>query len=167
MDTTDAQPTRAGERGQALAELALVTPILVLLLMAIFQFAFVLETQMGLTNAVREAARRAAAAEDPYAGWVQGQLTGGSGLLAQNVQGYADTRLAVDPPDVDFCSYAAVGGLENQRITVTVSYRHPLFFPLLAYATDYADGTNDGDWTLTATAQMRLEHPLTSAPGGC
>jgi Flp pilus assembly protein TadG len=168
---THAPGGRAGrERGQALAELALVTPVLVLLLMAIFQFAFVFETQMGLTNAVREAARRAAAADGPTAAWVAGQLTGG-GLLAQNVQGYTDTRLdpATDAPNemVAFCSYDPIGGLDNQRITVTVSYRHPLFFPFLAYATDLADGTEDGDWTLTATAQMRLEHPLTSAPGGC
>ena len=49
---------RSGESGQALLELALVVPLLVLLVMAIFQFAYVLESQMGLTNAVREAARR-------------------------------------------------------------------------------------------------------------
>jgi len=162
------------ERGQGLAELALVAPILALLIMAIFQFAFVLQTQMGLTNAVREAARRAAAAEAPdestFASWVQGQLTGGSGLLSQNVQGYSDGRLVADPPDVDFCTYTVGlggGATDSQRITVTVTYRHPLFFPLLAYATDFADGTPDGDWTLTASAQMRLEHPLEIAPGGC
>ena len=76
----DPLPNR--ESGQALLELALVVPILVLLLMAIFQFAFVLESQMGLTNAVREASRRAAAttSEAPVwaslGDWVQRQLCG-------------------------------------------------------------------------------------------
>src|SRR5215212_543566 len=65
---------RSSEGGQALLELALVTPILALLMIAIFQFAFVLETQMGLTNAVREAGRRAAAAEGVDAVWVKQQL---------------------------------------------------------------------------------------------
>jgi Flp pilus assembly protein TadG len=153
---------RRPEDGQALAELALVTPILAVLLMAIFQFAFVLQSQMGLTNAVREAARRAAATENPTSGWVQGQLTGPTGLLAENVQGYTDTRLVTGSPSVSFDSYC-VAGTYNERITVTVSYRHPVFFPLLGYATDLADGTPDGDWTLTASAQMRLEH----ASGTC
>jgi Flp pilus assembly protein TadG len=53
--------TGDGQSGQALLEFALIAPILILLVMAIFQFAYVLETQNGLTNAVREAARRGAA----------------------------------------------------------------------------------------------------------
>src|SRR5262245_29512838 len=87
------------ESGQALLELALVVPILVLLVMAIFQFAFVIESQMGLTNAVREAARRTAAttSENPdwsaLRTWTLDQLNGDGtpsnpGLLSQNVQAY-------------------------------------------------------------------------------
>src|SRR5438034_9507461 len=100
---------RTTESGQALLELALVTPILVLLVMAIFQFAFVIESQIGLTNAVREAARRAAATEPnatpvwsgpgSLAECVQVQLCGDAtppctgGLLEDNVQGFDGAQL--------------------------------------------------------------------------
>jgi Flp pilus assembly protein TadG len=156
------------ESGQALVEFAFVAPILVLLIMAIFQFAFVIQAQMGLTNAVREAARRAAAAstststEASFASWTVGQLTPSTGLLATNVPSYDSSRL-VGSPTASFCTYSLGGG--GQRVTVLATYRYPVFFPLLAFATDVLDGTQDGDWTLSASAQMRLESPLSSPPG--
>jgi hypothetical protein len=171
------KPRRAnGESGQALLELALVVPMLVLLVTAIFQFAFVIESQMGLTNAVREAARRAAATtvtNPTWAAlqtWTLDQLKGDGtpsnpGLLAQNVQAYDPTSLWPAPypgmansttPDVSFCSYSAAG-TTNYRISVDVKYKHPVFFGILAFATDYVDGSNNGSWDLFASAEMRLE----------
>jgi Flp pilus assembly protein TadG len=160
-----ADPT---DRGQALVELALITPILVLLLAAIFQFAFVLEAQMGLTNAVREAARRAAAgtftSEAELDTWTEAELTGGSGLLAENVQGFTAGRVN-SGPTASACTYTVGTSTNNQRVSVTVSYNYPVFFPLIAFATDFVDGTHDNAWTLSATAEMRLENELTTAPG--
>lgn len=156
------------ERGQALAELALVAPILALLIMAVVQFAFVLETQMGLTNAVREAARRAAADPCPTTAGVQAQL---EALLAANIQGYSSTRLwtAADAsaypgtyrasPDIAFSSYAVGTMTDNYRVTVYVAYKNPVFFPLLSYATDLMDQAHNGTWDLVAEASMRLEGP--------
>jgi hypothetical protein len=176
---------RDRESGQALLELALVVPVLVLLVMAIFQFAFVIESQMGLTNAVREAARRAAAtttAAPTWTGsgtslesWIQGQLCGDTtppcdgGLLPQNVQGFDGTRLWVDPPSVTFCSYT-VGSTTNYRVTVEVRYKHPVFFGPLAFATDLVDGSQNGFWDLSASAEMRLENidsATATDPGAC
>ena len=161
---------RDSQSGQALLELALVVPILILLIMAIFQFAFVLESQMGLTNAVREAARRAAATTNPTSAWTQAELCGTNptcddGLLAENVQGFVPTRL-IGTPTVTFCTYD-VEGTPNYRVTVSVAYRHPVFFGPIAFATDFVDGSpGDGDWTLTADAQMRLERGVPNpAPG--
>jgi hypothetical protein len=160
------------ESGQALLELALVVPILILLVMAIFQFAYVIESQMGLTNAVREAARRAAATTSATPSWsgpgslaefVQVQLCGDAtapcdgGLLDQNVQGFDGAALWTDPPVVSFCKYLAAG-IENVRVQADVKYKHPLFFGLLAFATDLVDGTANGFWDLSASAQMRLEN---------
>jgi len=171
---------RDRESGQALLELALVVPILVLLVMAIFQFAFVIESQMGLTNAVREAARRAAATPTKapvwtgsgtsFEAWVQTQLCGDTtppctgGLLPENVQAFDGTKLVIDPPTVAFCRYL-VGTTTNYRVTVTVAYQHPVFFGPLAYATDFIDGTPDGYWNLSAQAEMRLENIDPTAPG--
>ena len=159
------------EAGQALVEFAFVAPILVLLIMGIFQFAFVFQSQIGLTNAVREAARRASTAtatdEASMTTFIDDQLTGSGGnpgLLAENVQGYASGRLVGGAPVVTYCSYS-VSDVANQQVGVSVQYGHPVFFPLLSYATDLVDGSADGAWTLTASAQMRLENPFATAPG--
>ncbi len=134
--------------------------------MAIFQFAFVLEAQMGLTNAVREAARRAAAttATDPSTlqSWTVGQLTGGSGLLASNVQGFTASRLA-GTPAATICAYT-VSGLSGQKVSVSATYDYPIFFPLLDFA---LPGNSGGSWPLSASAEMRLETPFASGVGGC
>jgi len=145
-----------------LAEFALVTPILVLLIMAVVQFAFVLETQMGLTNAVREAARRAAADPSPTTAGVDTQL---DALLAANIQGYDANGLwtVSDGPEYDaspavtFCSYSIAGGPLNYRVSIYVAYKNPVFFPLLSYATDFMDGKSNGTWDLEAQASMRIE----------
>jgi hypothetical protein len=163
------------ESGQALLELALVTPILVLLVMAIFQFAYVIQSQMGLTNAVREATRRAAAtttAGPNWAAlqqWTQAELCGDlvapceGGLLAANVPGWNGNRLTGDLPAVEFCWYSAAGSNQFQ-IEASVQYEHPLFFGLMAFATDGIDGNPNGSWDLSAAAQMRLENIEESDP---
>ncbi len=186
----DRESGESGESGQALLELALVVPILVLLIMAIFQFAYVIQAQVGLTNAVREAARRVAATENPapvWTGgasldeWVQAELCGDivgtcdGGLLDENVQAFDGARLWTDPPSVTFCRYSVdlAGSPTNQfRVEAGVQYKHPVFFGLLAYATDLVDGTPNGFWDLTATAQMRMENvddtdPSYTDPGLC
>ncbi len=160
-----------GESGQALLELAIVAPILILLVMAIFQFAFVIQSQMGLTNAVREAARRAAATPEPAPDWValttwtESELCGDAnapcdaGLLEQNVPAFSAALLPADPV-ITYCTYAIAGSsgtLTNYQINVAVQYQHPLFFGLLAFATDAIDGTPNGRWDLSSAAQMRLE----------
>jgi hypothetical protein len=171
---------RTGERGQALLELALITPILILLIMAIFQFAYVIESQMGLTNAVREAGRRVAAQTDVAPNWValetwvQGELCGDAtppcdgGLLPANVSGFDPSLLTTDPPTVTFCSYAvtgAAGTITNYQVNVSLTYQHPIFFALLDFATDALDGTPNNRWDLSVAAQMRLEYIDDQEPG--
>src|SRR3990172_8672056 len=90
--------------GQALAEFALVTPMLVLLIMAIVQFAFVLETQMGLANAVREAGppgppRGPPAEPSPTTPEVDPHP---AALLAANTQAYAGSRLWTAPDGPEY-----------------------------------------------------------------
>lgn len=177
---------RQRESGQALLELALIVPILVLLLMAIFQFAYVIESQMGLTNAVREAARRVAAQTDVAPNWaalqnfVEDELCGPAdpdcetGLLQENVPAFNRTLLATNPPTVTFCVYDVIGAsgtINNYQVNVHVEYEHPLFFAPLGFATDALDGDPNGRWDLTADAQMRLEYiddqdPGFTGPGG-
>jgi len=170
-------PGTAGRRstrdsGQALVELALVAPILILLLVAIFQFAFVFQTQMGITNAVREAARRAAAVENPDETWVRTQLCADAGcttgLLPENVQGFSLARLQGGAATVAFCTYV-VSSIPQYRVTVGVVYDHPEFFPLAQIAALAAGKPSGGawNWTINGAAEMRMEHDLTTSPGGC
>ena len=175
-----------GGRGQAVVELALVAPVIILLMMAIFQFGYILETQNGLTNAVREAARRAASNPDTtptflggsgtLQGAIQEELCGdlappcSAGLLETNVPGFDASRLAVDPPTVSFCTYSIAGSsgtIQNYQINVTVQYNHPEFFPLGEIASLAAGRPSSGPWhwTMTATAQMRLEAVDDTDPG--
>jgi flavin-binding protein dodecin len=170
------QTTSSRHSGQALVELALITPFVILLIAAIFQFAFVFESQMGLTNAVREAARRAAATTNPTTAWVRAELCGSApsacdaGLLEANVQAFDDSLLAADP-SVTFCTYNVdIAGtpVANYRITVSVTYLHPVFFGPIAFATDAMDGVSDGSWELSASGNMRLEKGAPApAPGAC
>ncbi|HSL97063.1 MAG TPA: TadE/TadG family type IV pilus assembly protein [Candidatus Deferrimicrobiaceae bacterium] len=151
------------ESGQALLELALVTPILILLILAIFQFAYVLETQIGLTNAVREAARRAATSLGVTNAFTVEQLMGDGGsnpgLLADNIPGYEVGRVDPNPPDVRICTFP-VGGETNYRVDISVTYNHPIFFPI--------PGTSDLA-TLTAATPMRIEQfdPAPAVDGPC
>lgn len=171
---------RDGESGQALLELALVTPILVLLVMAIFQFAYVMESQMGLTNAVREAARRVVASTNvaptwtgpgSLAEWTQSQLCGDlvapcdGGLLAQNVQGFNGDRMPDPLPAVTFSCYL-VGGTPNYQVQIDIQYEHPVFFGPISFATDLVDGTpGNGYWDLSVSAQMRMEAQFDTTDG--
>jgi hypothetical protein len=165
-------PLARGESGQALLELALIAPLLILLVMAIFQFGYVIQSQMGLTNAVREAARRAAATPETAPDWValqnwtEAELCGDAaapcdaGLLEQNVPGYDSSLLTGAHPTISYCTYAVAGStgtITNYQINIGVQYQHPLFFGLLAFATDAIDGTPNNRWDLSASAQMRLE----------
>lgn len=177
--------TRAGgsnrrrdrQSGQALVELAIITPIIILLILGIFQFAIVFEGQSGLTNAVREAARRGAANPDEtpvvlgaggLEGAIQKELCGdlippcSGGLLAQNVPNFTASRLTTDPPNVTFCTYPVMtssGTINNYQVNVDLGYNHPEFFPLAEIAAVAAGNPSSGSWHWfgTASAQMRLE----------
>ena len=143
---------------------------------------------MGLTNAVREAARRVAAIDpDVTPAWgagmtdyVETQLCGDAtppcsgGLFDENVQGFDGARVTGGAPTVAFCSYTVgTSTTPNYRVEVGVAYEHPLFFGILAFATDLVDGNAGNDaWDIGASAQMRLENIdptlyTVNDPGAC
>ena len=156
---------RSGSSGQGLVELALVAPILIVLLIAVFQFAYVFQTQIGVTNGVREAARRAAAASGLTCSWVHDQLVGSGGLLPQNVQGYDATRVTIN--DLSWSTYQ-IGTTTNYQIHIKVTYHHPEFFPIAQIAA-FAAGKSTSDawvWDWPTEITMRLEAGDPSATWG-
>jgi Flp pilus assembly protein TadG len=153
---------RSGESGQALLELALVAPILILLLAGLVQFAFIFERQIGITNATREAARRAATFETPDAAtaqanadWALAQLQ----TLLGNSQTHDATRDRIEvciftplaPDNVD------VAGNAQVVVRITEQYRHPVFLPIVAQILDGIDGVIDQSLLASTSSLFRVE----------
>jgi Flp pilus assembly protein TadG len=156
---------RPGERGQSLAEFALVAPIFFLLVFSVIQLGLVFGAQNGLVNGAREAARRAATYrinEQSFDTTVWGSICatieeevyqlGDRVIPGYNRNSLTPTVSYVWVADPDAGDYSLIA-------SVTASYRHPLYVPLVAAFLDRADGTVDGVLTLTATEQMRVENP--------
>lgn len=156
---------RRRERGQSLAEFAMVAPIFFLLVFSVIQLGLVFGTQNGLVNGAREAARRAATYrinEQSFDATVWGSICATIEeevfqLGDRTIPGYVRNSLT---PTV---SYEWVANPEagdySLVASVTATYDHPLYVPLVAVFLDRADGTADGVLTLTATEQMRIENP--------
>ena len=121
---------RRGERGQAVVELALTFPLVVLLLLSLVQVALVVRDQILVVHAAREAARVGAVDPDPKA--PKRAAVGSSGLNR-------------DRMSVSSSSRGAVGS----TLSVTVQYSDPTEVPLI--------GAFLPDVRLRAVAAIRVE----------
>ena len=133
---------RSMAKGQSMAEFALVLVPIMLLLLGALQFGVVWATQVGVTNAVRDAAREASlvqpkadsagnvttAIESSYGDSIKlNKLLPG---LAANVPFYSSSSLT--SATVCYVSFTDAAGALALNATVTVTYGHPIFIPLLA-----------------------------------
>ena len=159
-------------QGQALVEFALVVPILVLLLLAIIQFAFIFAAQTGVTNAVREAARLAAvntptvtaAQATTGANAIYAKLTGPNGLMARNVFGFAAANVMSPGTSVCYSSFTDATGAPAVKVKVVGQYLHPIFIPLLDRILDGLDGVNDGGLRIGTAEEMTVENAVLATP---
>jgi Flp pilus assembly protein TadG len=156
--------------GQALAEFALVLPVLAVLLMSILQIGFLLFAQVGLTNAAREAARNASAIPIAMSGPAAtaantyfNRLTNStSGFLTRNVGGYSPSHLVTTgTPRTSVCyfSYTDPSGAPAIMARVQIEYSHPLFIPLIAQILDGFDGANDEGFRLGVAEEIKVANP--------
>lgn len=158
------------QRGQALAEFALVIPIFLLLTFSVVQFGMILGAQDGLSNAVREATRYASTV--PVANKNDaGTCSAGVGQqvyskllssLAAKVPGYATADLVAcgQPAPASSVTYCTRLNPDNTYaifVQVQAVYRHPLYLPIVGAIVDRLDGTADNHLRATATEQMRVE----------
>lgn len=154
-------------RGQSLAELAIVLPVLLLLLLSILQVGFLIVTQIGLTNATREASRNAASIPVATASQAStaaiayyGRLTDPtSGFLKRNIGGYDAGRLigsGTPRSRVCYFSFTDASGAPAVMARAEVEYSHPLFIPLIAQILDGFDGVSDGGFRLGVTEDIRV-----------
>lgn len=174
---TGARRTRHAASGQALAEFALILPILALLLLSIIQFAFIFAAQFGITNAVREAARLAAVttptitttdANNNGSG-VRTALTDPStGFLKKNVFAYDSSDLVAGATSVCYRQTTDTAGKTIVVVRVQATYVHSVFIPLLDGFLNGIDGdTTDGGLRVGSSEEMRVENDeIVGAPLG-
>jgi hypothetical protein len=175
-------PRRLGRRhragGQALAEFAMVAPILFLLLFGVLQMGLLFGSQNGLVNGVRDAARRAATYRVNEASMTDSSIRS---AVCTAVRNELTAQLSRDLPAFSAgrlhagISYhweanpgPAPSGANPSNyflfVQVQASYDHPLYVPLVGIFFDALDGTSDNAFTLSASEQMRVENP--SLPNG-
>jgi len=168
----------AHPKGQALVEFALVLPILALLLLAIIQFSFIFAAQIGVTNAVREAAR-IAAVTTPTTTNSQATTTAlniytrltdtTNGLLKRNVFAFDGANIVTSGAvDTQVCyreAFDVPSGEYTVFVKVEGGYRHQIFIPLLDGLLDGIDGVPDDGLRVGAAEEMRVENDtLVSSP---
>ncbi len=127
---------KKNEEGQALVELALVLPFLLLILLGIVQFGFVLNGQIAVSSAAREGARLAA-----------------MGASDSVVQERVENMLAASPllnvPQV--LIVPAGTRIFGEQVSVQIQAGSPTVVPLPV-------GPSGGIFNLSAEAVMRVEH---------
>ena len=132
-----------GEAGQSLAELALALPILMAVVIGIFEFGRAWNVRQTVTHAAREAARLAVIRTSS----------------SDDIEAVIEDRLsaaALDPEQATV-SVTGMGGLPGTATTIEVSY--PYTFSFLGPVVDLLNGDEEvaGSLTLTSSATMRNE----------
>ena len=158
---------RTRPSGQAIAEFAISVPVILLLLLAILQFALLYNAQIGVTNGVRDTARYGSQliANTPGSAATAATLTYNflSTSLGTYVTPYSPSSLgsgsqACFVPFTDASSQPAV------RVRVTAVFKHPLIVPLISNILDGFDGTSDGAFAMTSVLEMRVDNPSDPVP---
>jgi Flp pilus assembly protein TadG len=160
--------------GQALVEFALVAPILMLILATTVQLAFIYERQIGIENAVRDAARRGATLETltttdsgvngPY---IFDLLTGPGGLLQSNVQDYSSDPAQVKVASVCYRTQVDAAGNNSVMVKVSVGYAHPLFLPIITQILDGFDGVNDSAFRVDTSSEFQVQNAVPASVDAC
>lgn len=132
--------TRLGEAGQALVEVAIALPILLALLVGIFEFARAYNVQQVITNAAREGAR-----EGVVSGEAAAKPIVDLRLADGNIGGATVTVT---------CVPAACTNGDALTVQVSVPYTFLFIGPVLSLISSEPD---PGTITLTSTSTMRVE----------
>ena len=131
----------ASEQGQTAVEFALVAPFIIVLLLAVIQFAVAFHDYVTLTDAARAGARRAIVARF------------GGGNFDEAKQAVLDSASNLDQSQLKQTGAIDVsdpaGMVSGSLITVTVKYPYTISIPLV--------GMTVSSGTLTAVAKERLE----------
>ncbi len=126
--------------GQSIVEFALILPILLFFILAIIQFAIILNGQITVTSAAREGAR---------AGVVGAEDTE---IVDKVLQSSRALLLRIDGDEIEIERADAVGG----ELKVTVTGVVDIVVPLVDIIIDVFSGYEDG-FVVVSEAKMRVE----------
>lgn len=130
---------RKGEKGQSLLEFAMVAPIFFLVLFAIIDFGMAFHAWITVTNSAREGARlgvvRATAVD------IEARVREAAGNLGDDLS----------------VSVTNAEGAPGESVVVDVSYEYALMTPLGDLMGLVGGGAVGDSFTLSSTADMRLE----------
>ena len=135
-------PWARGERGAALVEFTLVLPMLLALVCGIVDFGRLFQSWITITNAAREGARL-------------GATHASSGAISARV--ITTTGTPGSTPNITVTNAADQGGDPGESVVVRVSTTVRLITPLGPMLRLLGGDGVGNQFTLTSTADMRLE----------
>lgn len=121
------------ERGQSILEFALVAPLLLILMVGIFDFGRVYSTYLNMNMATQEAAR-----------------IGSLGASDAEIRQMAQDKSVVDPAllEVDIDPSEGEGRKSGDYLHVQLTYPVEFFTPFVSQV---------GDWEITTATTIRVE----------
>lgn len=129
-----------GERGQSMAEFALIVPLFLLMVFAIIDFGMGLNAWITVTNSSREGARL-------------GAVGGTSAQVTQKVKdtaaGLNQTKLTIGVTNAQ--------GTSGSAVKVDVSYQYDLITPISSFLSIVGGSGIGSSLTVSSSAQMRIE----------
>jgi len=134
---------RIRRSGQAIVELALVLPILLLLTVGLINIALMIESQLELGNAAWEGARAGATLQDPATG--DDEITGAV-LDSLTLVDSSELQIDIDPTASEWPRSEPWPLPRGYPLTVRLRYPFPLMLPLAPVV------------TLDARAVSRMEY---------
>jgi Flp pilus assembly protein TadG len=135
---------RRRDSGQSLVEFAIVLPILLALLVGIFEFGVAWNRKQVLTNAAREGARLAVLPS-----------TAGTDTVDFQIDAYL-TSAGIAPGNVAR-SYSNIPGDTGDTVTIQLQMNHTMPFVSSVAGLLVAGGETPGSVTLTSVVNMRHE----------
>ena len=145
---------RRAERGQSLAELALILPVLLILLFGVVEFGMVLKSYIQVTNATREGARYAALGATAGSYPTNCQASGDTTAVGRTCSSLAGLKLAnVSSVTVTYPN----GKVSGNKVVVTVNYVYKFFTPVGGLISLFSGGGSSNRITLSSSTTMRLE----------
>ena len=119
---------RVARRGQAVVEFALVLPLVLILVVSVFEFARAWNIQQVLTDAAREAARVAVVGSG--AGETKAVIEAKASAAINNALSVA----AIDPADATITPSGMGGGRGNPvTVQIELPYRFSFLGPLMGW----------------------------------